>query len=78
MFFFIHSRGQPRVWTDEEMLELMDKINQGYTYMDVMDGTHVPISNLWTRLLEYFILLSCQIYEVNTYIHYVIGRSSHQ
>ena len=38
-----------REWTDEEMLEMIDKINQDFTYQDVTDGTHVPISTLWTR-----------------------------
>ena len=47
-----HSWGQTRQWTDDEMFDLIDKINQGYMYMDVTDRTHIPISTLWTR---YFI-----------------------
>ena len=38
-----------RQWSDEEILEMMDKINNGYTYQDCTDGTHVPISTLWSR-----------------------------
>ena len=52
---FNRPRGPNRTWTDEEMYEMMDKINRGYTYQDVTDGTHVPISTLWTRLITYSI-----------------------
>ena len=38
-----------RLWTDEEMIDLIEKINKGFKYQDVTDGTHVPISTLWTR-----------------------------
>ena len=38
-----------REWTDEDMYDMIEKINQGYTYQDVTDGTHVPILTLWTR-----------------------------
>ena len=41
-----------RQWTDEEILLMIDKINNGYTYQDVTDGTHVPISTLWTRFIN--------------------------
>ena len=42
-------RGQTRLWMDDEMLQMMDKINRGFTYHNVTDGTHIPISTLWTR-----------------------------
>ena len=44
-----NERAPNRTWTDEEMMEMMDKINRGFTYQDVTDGTHIPISTLWTR-----------------------------
>ena len=40
-----------RRWSDEEILEMIDKIHKGFTYQDVTDGKHVPISTLWTRFL---------------------------
>ena len=46
---FFGSRGRNRQWTDEDMYTMMEKINRGFTYQDVTDGTHVPISTLWTR-----------------------------
>ena len=37
------------------MLEMIAKINRGFTYQDVTDKTHVPISTLWTSYLKYFL-----------------------
>ena len=42
-------QGQNRQWSDEQMYQMMDKINRGFTYQNVTDGTHVPISTLCTR-----------------------------
>ena len=57
--FNITYRGQTRLWTDDEMLDMMDKINRGYTYQDVTDGTHVPISTMWTRYMHIFLKNQC-------------------
>ena len=38
-----------RQWSDEEMLDLLDKIQKGFTYRDVMDGKTVSMSTLWMR-----------------------------
>ena len=38
-----------RQWSDELMLEMVDRINQGEKYQDVTKDTFVPISTLWTR-----------------------------
>ena len=52
-----------RVWSDEQMIEMVTKILQGFTYRDITDGTLVPMSTLWTRL--YIILLSLDVYFVD-------------
>ena len=49
MLFPNFRRGPNRLWTDEEMIQMIDQINRGCTYQDVTDRTHVPISTLWTR-----------------------------
>ena len=45
----VSDRGPNRQWSDEELLELIEKIKNGYTYQDVTEGKLVPISTLWTR-----------------------------
>ena len=55
------------------MFKLINKINQGYTYQDVTDGTHVPISTLWTRYLD-FILYCCFIENCNLIILFKKGN----
>ena len=39
----------PRQWTDDDLMLMIDRILQGYTYRDVTEGTLVPMSTLWTR-----------------------------
>ena len=43
--------GGTRLWTDEQLIEMIRKILEGHMYRDVTEGTVVPMSTLWTRLL---------------------------
>ena len=38
-----------RLWSDNELLEMIEQIQLGNTYQDVTTGKDVPIATLWTR-----------------------------